>query len=299
MGNIAAFTRRNIALFLRDRAAVFFSFLSAIILVALYFLFIGKNYADTINIGLNYLLSSDAIYAIVYVQMIVGVLALNSLSLSVGVFMMSARDFETRRVDSFLLTPVKPTALLTAYFLGGFVASFILNLLTWLLSVVVIGALFGYWVGAGALLMVVAALLFASFISCAFMLLFTAIVKSSAAIGVFSGVAGTFFGFLCGIYMPYATLGKGAETVGSVLPFTHVAILMKKIVLADAFGALGVAENFHAPMAEGFSTFDIGLAGIDIPLWGTAIYATVVALACLAAAGILLGGRLKRRGGAA
>ena len=286
------FTRRSIMLFLRDKATVFFSFLSTIILIALYFLFIGKTYADGMSEGMGDFLSSDSIYAMVYIQMIVGVLVLNSLSLSIGAFSTIAHDFESRRIDSFLLTPIKPAELLISYFSGGYIISFVLNMFTWLLSIGIIGVAFGYWVSLGTVLAVSAVLIFSSMVSCSLMLLFTALVKSSAALGTFSGVAGTFFGFLCGIYMPFEMLGKGVKAVGSVLPLTHLTIWLKQIVLGDAFVALNIAEPFREAMRVNFSAQNIGLVSLDIPLVGMLGYTAAIALVCLILAGRLISRKL-------
>jgi len=293
MRTVFLFTRRSIRLFLRDRATVFFSFLSTIILLGLYFLFIGKSYADGIRAAIGDFLSHDSIYATVYIQMIVGVLVLNSLSLSLGAFSIIARDFESRRVDGFLLTPAKPSQLLAAYFSGGLIVSFVLNSFTWLLSVGIIGLAFGYWASASTILAVIGILIFASVTSCSIMLLMIALVKSSAAIAVFSGVAGTFLGFLCGIYMPYAQLGKGVEKVGSLLPLTHLTIWLKQIVLADAFRQLDIAAEFQDVLLESFSAQEVGLAGLNIPLGGMLLYTAVFALACLFFAGRIAGRRFR------
>ena len=292
MRTIFLFTRRSIFLFLRDKITVFFSFLSTIILIALYFLFISKSYADGMSEAVGNILSNDTIYSIVYIQMIVGVLVLNSLSLSIGAFSTIAHDFENRKVDSFLMTPIKSSNLLIAYFLGGFIVSFVLNMFTWLLSIVIIGAAFGYWIGITAILAVIGILIFSSMVSCSIMLLFTALVKSSAAIGVFSGVAGTFLGFLCGIYMPYELLGEGVEKVGSALPLTHITIWLKQIVLDDVFSKLKISEEFQSTMLESFSAQNIGLIGINVPLAGTLIYTAVLALICLLIAGKFVKRRL-------
>jgi len=293
MRTVSIFTRRSVMLFLRDKATVFFSFLSTLILIALYFLFIGKTYADGMGEMVGSYLSSDGVYSLVYIQMIVGVLVLNSLSLSIGAFSIIAHDFENRRVDSFLLTPIKPASLLSSYFFGGFIISFVLNTFTWLLSVLIIGLAFGYWAGIAAILTVTGVLLFASMLSCSLMMLFTALVKSSAAIGVFSGIAGTFFGFLCGIYMPYEVLGKGIEKAGSVLPLTHITIWLKQIVLNDAFTKLEIPQELQGALLESFSAKNIGLAGLDIPLGWMLLYTAGIALLCLFVAGKVVGRRLR------
>ena len=292
MRTIFLFTRRSIQLFLRDKATVFFSFLSTIILITLYFLFIGKSYADGMGEMFKNALSTDTIYSLVYIQMIVGVLVLNSLSLSIGAFSTIAHDFENRKVDSFLLTPIKSSNLLIAYFSGGFIISFVLNTFTWFLSILIIGVAFDYWVGITTILAVIGILVFSSMVSCSLMMLVTALVKSSSAIGVFSGVAGTFLGFLCGIYMPYEQLGKGVEKVGSVLPLTHITIWLKQIVLDNAFTRLEVAEEFKSAMLEGFSAKNIGLLGMDVSLGWTLLYTAAIAVICLLIAGKIVKRRL-------
>jgi multidrug/hemolysin transport system permease protein len=46
MHDLVSLTKRHVLKFLRDKTAVFFSFLSVIILLALYFLFIGRSYTS-------------------------------------------------------------------------------------------------------------------------------------------------------------------------------------------------------------------------------------------------------------
>ncbi|GHV02235.1 ABC transporter [Clostridia bacterium] len=291
---IVSLTRRNVKLFLRDKAAVFFSFLSTLIMVALYFLFIAKIYSTSLAEGAGFTDGKAADF-LIYLQMMAGVLILNSMSLSMGVFGVIAKDFETKRVDGFLLTPVKARQLTVSYYVAAFIVSLVLNVLTWIASAVLIGALTGHWIGAGAFLAVFGILAAASLVSCSLMLFVTVLVKSSVAIGVIGGISGTFFGFLCGIYMPYSNLGKGAKIVGSYLPFTHLTIWLKQTVLNDAFGLLNIAgELKDAMMSDYFTAASVGFSGIDAPLWVMLIACGVFALGCLIAASIILKRRIER-----
>ncbi|MGI6745966.1 MAG: ABC-2 family transporter protein [Firmicutes bacterium ADurb.Bin300] len=293
MNNIIALTNRNIKLFLRDKATVFFSFLSTIILIALYLLFIAKTYSSSILEYTGNTLSESAVNFVVYLQMIAGVTILNSVSLSIGVFGTIAKDFENRRVDSFLLTPVRTREILLSYFSAGFFASFILNCFSWVIGIVSIGLLTGYWLFVSSFISTTGILLVATLISASLMLFVTSLVKSSAAIGVISGVAGTFIGFLSGIYMPYSSLGKGTEKVGSLLPFTHLAIWMKRVVLSDAFSQISIPEEFRENILEGyFSAASIGLLGFNIPLWIIIAACGALSLGFLFSSGRILAKRM-------
>jgi multidrug/hemolysin transport system permease protein len=125
MSKIVILARRSIVLFLRDKTSVFFSLLSSLIIVALYVLFIGKTYSAGLIKSSAFFTEKAANY-LVYLQMMAGVMAVNSMSASIGAFGVIAKDFETRRADSFLLTPVSPAQLIAGYFAGGVAASFIL-----------------------------------------------------------------------------------------------------------------------------------------------------------------------------
>jgi len=297
MNRTFSLTKRNISLFIRDKAAVFFSFLSTIILVALYFLFIAQMYRQGIaGSPSGDTFSKPAQNFLIYLQMMAGVLILNSMSLSMGVFSTIAKDFESGRVDNFMLTPLRKTDLLVSYLISGFIVSFTLNFLTWIISALLIGILTGYFVAFGTFLTGVVILLAASAISSAIMLFITSIVHSSAAIGVIGSIAGTFLGFLCGIYIPYSSLGSATVKIGSVLPYTHLTIWLKQTLLGDAFKQLSVPDTLKTTLLnDAFSAKNIGFAGINAPLWVMLIFCGIFALICLAAAWFLLKRRISRR----
>ncbi len=293
MNRISALTKRNIKLFLRDKSTVFFSFLSTLILVGLYFLFIAKAYSSEMVQQSGGILTETSGNFLIYLQMMAGVLILNSVSLSTGSFATIAKDFESRRVDSFLLTPAKTREILIAYFFGGFSVSLLLNLFSWLVSVLLIGILTGYYISVSAFFAASAILVAASLISAPLMLLITTLVKSSAAIGVLSGVSGTFIGFLSGIYMPYSSLGKTTEKVGSLLPFSHLTVWMKQTLLKDACARLNITGEFKEAIINGyFSAKNIGFLGMDVPLWIMLAACAVFALLCLLASDRILKKRM-------
>jgi multidrug/hemolysin transport system permease protein len=295
MRNITILAKRSIKLYIRDKQAVFFSFLSSLILVALYFLFIANIYAQSFDDAAPGVFSSNAQYFIIYLQMMAGVLVLNSLSLSLGVFSTVAKDFENRRTDSLLLTKLKPSELQISYFAAAYIVSFLMNCLTWFVSLALIYALTGFIIEFGAILASLGVLAVCSVASCSLMLFVTALVKSSTAIGVINGIAGTFLGFLCGIYMPYGNLGKTAELVGSVLPFTHMAIWLKQTVLENAFKQVSMpAEMADMVLRDFFSAESIGFLSFDISLAAMVCFSIVFSVACLFAAVLLQAKRLNR-----
>lgn len=281
MKNILVLTKRNCLLFLRSKQVVFSSLLSSIILIALYFLFIANLYSQGFNEQLGSNLTSSQINSLIYMQMIMGVLVINSVSLSTGMFTFMARDFETQKTNSFLLTKTKPFQITLSYLISALIVSFLLNFFTLIVSVILIGAITGVWLGGGAFFSIFGVLIITTIIGCAVMLLITSLVRSSVAIGVISGFLGTILGFLCGIYMPYSNMGKGAVYVGSLIPFTHLTIWLKQIALGDIFNQFGIpTEMQNSILEQWFSAGNVGLCGANIPLWGMILMSVGFALVC-------------------
>lgn len=282
MRNILALTKRNFLLFLRSKATVFFSMFSSLILIVLYFLFIAKLYSQGFNEAAGLNLNANQLNFAIYAQMIMGVLVINSVSLSTGMFTFMATDFETRKTDAFMMTKMKPYQLMVSYLLSALIVSFLLNFVTLVVSFVIIGISTTYWIGFGAFCALVGALVVTTIVSCSVMLLITTLVKSSNAIGVINGILGTILGFLCGIYMPYSNLGSAAKMIGSLLPFTHLTVWLKQIALGNVFSQFGMSKEISLQMQDmWFSAGNVGLLGLDVPLWAMLLICVAFAVLCL------------------
>lgn len=261
MYNMLALIKRNIKVYVRDRAAVFFSFLSVIILLGLYFLFLGKQYTS----GSEFESISEELRLFLGVGVIMGgVLVINTVSLSLGVMGTIVSDLETRRLEGFMVTPVERYKVILAYFISSALVTFILSLLMWILTVLYVGFASGYWYSIETILMASLVLLFYTFISSTLMLFLVTLIKSQNAFGALAGVLGTVIGFMSGIYMPLSVLGDGMAKVASLMPFTHMTILLKQVLLKEAYAK--VPEALANGLEEPYGTLNIGVFGINIQM---------------------------------
>ena len=261
MFNLGALIKRNIKVFIRDKAAVFFSFLSIIILLGLYFLFIGKQYTS----GGAFETTSDAIKTYLSISVIMGgVLVINTVSLSLGVMGAIVSDLETRRIEGFLVTPVQRYKIILGYYLSSVIVTAVLTLIMWFLTVVYVGVASGYWYSAETMGITGLLIILYTFISSAMMLFLVSLIKSQNAFGALAGVLGTVIGFISGIYMPLSILGEGMSKVASFVPFTHMTILLRQQLLKGPYALLD--SHFAAGLAESYGTNSIGLLGWDIDM---------------------------------
>ena len=257
MYDLMSLVKRNTLTFIRDKAAVFFSFLSVIILLALYFLFIGRQYTsglDMIDDNMKTFLSISVIMG--------GVLVINTVSLALGIMGNIITDLQYKKLDAFLVTPVKRYKIILSYYLTAIMITSILTLLMWLLTVLYVGISSGYWYSFLTILKVSGLLVFYTFISATLMIFLTTILKSVNAFGALSGILGTFIGFMSGIYMPLSVLGKSMVYVASLVPFTHMTILLKQILLKEPYALL------PGEAVEGISIFygtnEVGILGQSV-----------------------------------
>lgn len=273
MYNLLSLIKRNIKVYLRDKASVFFSFLSVIILLALYFLFLGRQYTsgahfDTLSSNLKTFLSVGVIMG--------GVLVINTVSLSLGVMGSIVADLETRRLDGFLVTPIERYKVSVAYYVSSVIVTSFFTLIMWFLTILYVGLFTGYWYHFDTIIIVSLLLLLFTYISSAMMLFLVTLIKSQNAFGALAGVLGTVIGFMSGIYMPLEVLGAGMTKVASLNPFTHMTILLKQILLKEPFALLD--PNFAEALKIPYGTINIGVFGLDIPLVYLIIGSVILAL---------------------
>lgn len=260
MFDLTSLIKRNIKIFIRDKAAVFFSFLSVIILLSLYFLFIGRQYTS----GGSFDSTPDDIKTFLSMGVIMGgVLVINTVSLSLGVMGSIVTDIDTRKLDGYLVTPVKRYKIVLSYYLSSIIVTATLTIFMWLLTVLYVG-LNGHWYSLETILIASALVLFYTFISSALMLFLVTMIKSVNAYGALAGILGTVIGFMSGIYMPLEVLGAGMTKVASLVPFTHMTILLKQVLLKEPYALLH--PDFQAGLEVPYGTINIGVFGIDIAM---------------------------------
>lgn len=267
---------RNIKNYYRDKVAVFFSLLSVIILLGIYFLFIGKQFTsgevfDDMDANLKTFLSIGVIMG--------GVLVINTVSLSLGVMGNIVTDLELRKLEGFLVTPVKRYKIILSYYLSSIFVTAIFTLIMFALTIVILGLTSGYWYNLEVIIQASLLIIVFTFISSTIMIYLTTLLKTLNAFAALSGVLGTFIGFICGIYMPLSIFSKGMKYIASVIPFTHMTILLKQVLLKQPLAMLSPA--FREGLSEAYGADEIGVLGMAVPMWVLILGSIVLALVLL------------------
>ncbi|HHW69271.1 MAG TPA: ABC transporter permease [Tenericutes bacterium] len=267
MFEIISLIKRNIKIYLRDPLAVFFSFLSTIILMMIYILFLGNIGGDE----LGALLTNNEMRFLIYSQMMAGIIVLNTLTIPLGNLGSIVTDFEDNKMDAFMVTPVKRYKIIFGYYIASLIITFVLSLLFWILAVIVLGLVTGIFFPFKIIITIIPIILLFVFISTSFMILLTTFIKSVNAFGAVSGIFGSLIGFISGIYIPLSSSSPQIlKNISSVIPFTHMTIWVKGILLEPSYQTILNKTNGNQAVVDsvkdGFGANELGLLGLDISL---------------------------------
>jgi len=241
--NALTITRRNLRLFFRDRAAVFFSLLSALILIGLYGLFLGNQQVDALQQQFPKASAGD-VRAFVVAWVFAGVAMITTLTTSLSSLSQLVDDASSGRFRDFLVSPVRRIELILGYLLSSFVVSVLVTVVT-----VVVGELY-LGITAGVIMTFAQMATCLSYIclsSGAFVALSAFVVGFVASRQAFTALAtivGTLVGFLAGAYIPPGVLPAGVVNVLQALPFAQSAMLIRQPLTHDPLAAMtgGVAR---------------------------------------------------------
>ena len=241
------FTKRNILLYFRDKTAVFFSLLSVLILIGLYVLFLG----DLTSKGLPDFPSKKLLLTSWFIA---GILAITSMTTTLGSFGILVEDRANNRVLDFHASPIPRAKLVGGYILSALFIGVFMCTFTFLIANVYL-LLSGETVLAlNKIIYLLGVIILAVVSSASMVLLIVTFFKTVNAFAAASTVIGTLLGFLAGIYIPIGTLPDYLQTIVKLFPVSHSAALFRQLLmetsLVDAFANAPVEmkEDFLSNM---------------------------------------------------
>ena len=256
-----AFAVRNLRIFFRDRAAVFFSLLAVFIIIGLYALFLSDVWTAELEgfTGVRYMMDS---------WIMAGLLAVTSVTTTMGAFGVMVEDRSKKTYKDFSVTPVRRGSLAGGYVISAVTIGIIMSVITLILAELYIVSGGGELLDAGAMLKTLGMIVFSTIANTSMVLLIVSFFKSANAYATACTVIGTLIGFLTGIYMPIGNLPEGVQWVVKCFPPSHSALLFRRIMMESP-----VSQSFSGAPAEvtdGFMhqmgvVFDFG--GTDASPW--------------------------------
>ena len=292
-------TRRNVKLYLNDKANVFFSLLSPLIILGLYILFIGRLQIDGLTGGLAEMGITGVgleVRAFCDSWMLSGVMACACITVALCASGTVVQDKRRGIVADAMASPIPKWLPTAAYFLSvAFVALMI--------CLIVLGVCFLYLAASGTWYLTfgevfgcIGVTLLSVLSSTMIVVLMASIIKTEGAFSGLNIIMGTMIGFLIGAYMPISTFPKALQYITLFIPGSYSAGLFRHYFMGGALDELAkvVPAEFAAQLGKDYSlTFDFFGMEIAGPTMAWILAATVLLFATINVLYIFLHARKK------
>lgn len=242
---------RNTKIYIRDRGAVFFSFLSAIIVICLMVFFLGDMNIDSIIdivevfSGKEYAENKANAELLILAWTCAGILSINAVTVSLAVYSGMIKDRVNGRLNAIYTAPISRLKISLGYIVTAWVVSIFMCLVTLALTEFY-GVMQGMTVYTlEAHIKLAAMIMLNSFVYAALMYPLSMIAKTEGAWSGFGTVVGTLVGFLGGIYIPIGTLSDGIAGVMKCTPIIYGTSMFRAIMTETILGETfqGVPEE--------------------------------------------------------
>lgn len=218
------FAMRNLRLYFRDKAGVFFSLLAVFIIIALYSLFLG----DTLTSGFRDLPGADFLMDS---WIMAGLLAVTAVTTTLGAVAVVVNDSCGGIAKDFYTSPLKRSSLVGGYLISTNLVGLIMSLLALFLAETYIVSRGGSLLPVITLFKMLAVIVLSTLSSAALMFFLATLFRTQNAFAVASAVLGTLIGFLMGIYVPIGVLPAGVQTVIKVFPISHAPVIFRRLFM--------------------------------------------------------------------
>jgi multidrug/hemolysin transport system permease protein len=221
-------TKRNVKIFLRDKSAVFFSFLSVIIIIGLYVLFLGDMQVKGIEQEIGHV---EGLKWLVNGWIMSGIVVVNTVTITLGALNTIIKDRESNVLDDLFSSPISRYKIVLSYIFSSWIVAIFLTIITFIVAEIFIINGGGHLLPIIDMIKALGIIIISVISSSAIMFFFMTFIKTISALSVLSTIIGTIIGFLGGIYIPMGVLSNGVQNVIKLFPPAHAVTIMRQLFL--------------------------------------------------------------------
>jgi len=228
MKSMQALIKRNLLNYLYDPSAVFFSFLSVLILVGLYILFLGTLQVNDIQFSVGEI---DGIRWLVNSWLLAGLLVVTSFTVPLSISSYMVMDLEKKVFDDFLVAPIRRSSIVFGYALSAFIIGVVMTTITFLVGQVFLVFTGGEWFSLGQTGRVLLYIVLSNWVFSSLSFLLISFIKSTASVNAVNTIVGTLLGFLAGIYVPFAAFSDNVSNILKLNPAAQLVVLFREALM--------------------------------------------------------------------
>lgn len=229
-------TKRNLDVYLRDKGALFFSFLSALIVIGLMVFFLGDMNIEATMELLDQFMPGKAAEHKENAELLMlawtsaGIISINAVTVSLAVYSGMIKDRVSGKLNAIYTAPVSRLTIALSYIASAWAAAVVMCVMTLAITegYGIAKGLQPYTVEEHAVLL--AFIFLNAFVYSALMYPLALIAKTEGAWSGFGTVIGTLVGFLGGIYIPIGSLSSTVSGVMKCTPVIYGTAMFRKVM---------------------------------------------------------------------
>jgi multidrug/hemolysin transport system permease protein len=221
---IIKLVERNLKRYLKDGIGVFFSFLSVIMIIIMYAVFLGDNTLATVRNAVGDIAYVDGM---VMAWLMAGIAFISTVTVPVSVLGLFSEDRSLKTLDDFYTAPIPRSVFILSYLLSSMIITTIMSSLNFILGQFYILSLGYSFIPILDIVKVFGIIVLCSFTFSTLFFFLALIMKSSKAFGSLGGIVGTLIGFFAGIYVPIGVINATVAMFIHILPFSFGVTLMR------------------------------------------------------------------------
>ena len=237
MESLISLVSRHNKVFRRDRTTVFFSLLSILIVIGLYFIFLQKMQVDVIKQIIG---DSPDIITMVNEWVVAGMLSMIAVTSTLAAFGLAVQDRETKVAADFLTAPISRAKIQLSYVINAFMIGLTFSFIAFIICEIFIVATGGSLLSIEAALKVIGLLILSVLLASTMNMLFVLFTNTLSAFSTLSTIIGTIIGFLAGVYVPMGVLPTFAQNLIMLFPISHSSLLLRDAFMADSINKVFV-----------------------------------------------------------
>lgn len=222
--------KRDMKLYVRNRATVFFSLISMFIIIGLYALFLGDVQVEQMSAQFGH---RGEVRWMINSWIMGGIIAVNAVNVTLLVLMTMVEDRDRGQIKDFLVAPLKKWQIIGGYLGASIILGIILSIISFGIAELYIllngGELLSLMATIKVLIGIIASVISLS----AFFLLVLLFVNSEKAGSAVTTIVGTLSGFLAGVYVPIGLMPDFIQNIMRTLPVNYSATMFKQIFVEE------------------------------------------------------------------
>ncbi|MBE6072650.1 MAG: ABC transporter permease [Clostridium butyricum] len=240
MKTLIMIIRRNMLVYSRDKATVFFSMLAMIIVILLNVIFLGKNNVDNLMTFGN--INSQMANEFIIVWIIAGIIAINCVTSSLAVMNIMVEDEDKKRMPVFLVSSVSRFKLSLAYILTAFLVSFGISSTTFCSLQIYLFIIGEQLFTIIQVAKIIGIIFLNSFASSTFMFFLVSFIHTASAYSGINTLISTLIGFVTGMYVSMGELPIILQKILKFIPAVHGVSLIREAFLENVIKSVFVGQ---------------------------------------------------------